>query len=124
MTNCRALVAVIDDDQSVRESLPDLLTEMGFAAQTYSSAEEFLVSPDVSKVECVILDVAMPGMSGPELRRELKMRRPGLPVIFITAQRDERLRLQLLEQDAVACLFKPFGDAALLDALRAALPDP
>jgi len=123
MTNRRALVAVIDDDQSVRESLPDLLAQLGFAAQTYSSAEEFLASPDISKAECVILDVAMPGMSGPELRRELKMRRPRLPVIFITAQRDERLRLQLLEQDAIACLFKPFSDAALLDALRAALPD-
>jgi len=123
MTNRRALVAVIDDDQSVRESLPYLLAELGFAARTFSSAEEFLVSPDLLDAECVILDVAMPGMSGPELRRELRIRRPRLPVVFITAQRDERLRLQLLEQDAAACLFKPFSDTALLDALHAALPD-
>jgi FixJ family two-component response regulator len=124
MTNRRAIVAVIDDDQSVRESLPDLLAELGFAVRTFSSAEEFLVSPNLADAECVILDVSMPGMSGPELRRELKVRRPQLPVIFMTAQRDERLRLQLLEQDAVACLIKPFSETALLDAMRAALPDP
>jgi FixJ family two-component response regulator len=123
MTNRRAIVAVIDDDQSVRESLPELLTELGFAARTFSSAEEFLISPDLSDAECVILDVSMPGMSGPELRRELKMLRPRLPVVFITAQRDERLRMQLLGQDAIACLFKPFSETALLDALRSALPD-
>lgn len=124
MTNRRAIVAVIDDDQSVRESLPDLLAELGFAVRTFPSAEEFLVSPNLADAECVILDVSMPGMSGPELRRELKVRRPQLPVIFMTAQRDERLRLQLLEQDAVACLIKPFSETALLDAMRAALPDP
>ena len=123
MTNRRALVAVIDDDQSVRESLPDLLAELGFTARTFSSAEEFLASPDFSGTECVILDVAMPGMSGPDLRRELKSRRPQLPVIFITARTDEKLRLQLLEQHAVACLFKPFSDTDLLAALRAAVPD-
>ena len=122
--NRRAIVAVIDDDQSVRESLPDLLVELGFAVRTFSSAEEFLVSPNLADAECVILDVSMPGMSGPELRRELKVRWPQLPVIFMTAQRDERLRLQLLEQDAVACLIKPFSETALLDAMRAALPDP
>jgi FixJ family two-component response regulator len=124
MTNRRTIVAVIDDDQSVRESLPDLLAELGFAVRTFSSAEEFLVSPNLSDADCVILDVSMPGMSGPELRRDLKVRRPRLPVIFMTAQRDERLRLQLLEQDAVACLIKPFSETALLDALRAALADP
>jgi len=123
MTNRRALVAVIDDDQSVRESLPDLLAELGFTARTFSSAEEFLASPDFSGTECVILDVAMPGMSGPDLRRELKSRRPQLPVIFITARTDEKLRLQLLEQHAVACLFTPFSDTDLLAALRAAVPD-
>ena len=124
MTNRRAIVAVIDDDQSVRESLPDLLSELGFAVRTFPSAEEFLVSPNLADAECVILDVSMPGMSGSELRRELKVRRPQLPVIFMTAQRDERLRLQLLEQNAVACLIKPFSETALLDAMRAALPDP
>lgn len=124
MTNRRPLVAVVDDDQSVRESLPDLLGEFGFAAQTFSSAEEFLAAPDLAATDCAILDVAMPGMSGPDLRRELKLRQPQLPIIFITAHRDEKLRLRMVEQGAVACLFKPFGDTDLLDALRAAMPEP
>ncbi|MGA7523634.1 MAG: response regulator [Acidobacteriaceae bacterium] len=123
MTPRRALVAVVDDDRSIRESLPDLLAVFGFAAQTFSSAEQFLASPDLSATDCAILDVAMPGMSGPDLRRELKTLRPRLPVIFMTAQSDERLRSRLLELGAVACLFKPFSDTDLLDALRAALPD-
>jgi FixJ family two-component response regulator len=122
MINHRSLVTVIDDDQSVRESLPDLLAEFGFAARAYASAEEFLASPDLAASECAILDVAMQGMSGPDLHRELKVRRPRLPVIFITARRDEKLRSQMLENGAAACLFKPFSDTALLDALRAALP--
>jgi FixJ family two-component response regulator len=123
MTKIRALVAVIDDDQSIRESLPDLLGEFGYATRTFVSAEEFLASPDLSGAACVILDVTMPGMSGTELQRELKMLRPRLPVIFITAERDERLRLQILKRGAIACLFKPFSDTALQDALRAALPE-
>jgi FixJ family two-component response regulator len=122
MTNRRALVVVIDDDESVRESLPDLLGVFGYAARAFLSAAEFLASPDLSAAECVILDVTMPGMSGPDLHRNLKIRRPELPVIFITADREEGLRLQMLEQGAVACLFKPFSDTALLDALRRALP--
>ncbi len=123
MTTRRALIAVIDDDQSIRESLPDLLTEFGFAARTFSSAEEFLSSPDLSGTECAILDVTMPGMSGPDLQRTLKTLRPRLPVIFITAQRNEKVRLKVVEQGAVACLWKPFSHTALQDALRAALPD-
>ncbi|HEX4005815.1 MAG TPA: response regulator [Acidobacteriaceae bacterium] len=123
MTIRRPLVAVIDDDQSVRESLPDLLAVFGFAGRAFSSAKEFLASPEMSAAECAILDVAMPGMSGPDLRRELKMLRPQLPVIFITARSDVGLRSQLLELGAVACLFKPFSDAALLDALRAVFPE-
>jgi len=123
MTTRRALVAVIDDDQSVRESLPDLLVEFGFATRAFASAEEFLASPDLPATECAILDVAMRGMSGPDLQRELRTLRPQLPVIFITARRDERLRSQMLEHGAVAYLFKPFSDTSLLDALHAALPD-
>lgn len=123
MTTGRALVVVIDDDESVRESLPDLLGEFGFAARVFSSAEEFLSSADLSRAECAIVDVAMPGMSGPDLQRRLKVLRPRLPVIFATGQRDERLRMKLLRHGAVACLFKPFSDTALLDAVRAALPD-
>ena len=117
----RSLVSVVDDDESVRESLPDLLREFGFAAQAFSSAEEFLTSNYVDKTKCLILDVAMPGMSGHDLQRELKLRRQEIPIVFITAQRDEMIRPQVLEQGAVACLFKPFSDAALLAALNTAL---
>jgi FixJ family two-component response regulator len=117
----RALVTVIDDDESVRESLPDLLKEFGFSAQAFSSAEEFLASKYVAETGCLVLDVAMPGMSGPDLRRELTRRGRNIPVVFITAHRDETVRPRLLAQGAVACLFKPFSDTALLGALNAAL---
>jgi FixJ family two-component response regulator len=117
----QTLVSVVDDDESVRESLPDLLKEFGFAARPFSSAEDFLASDCVEKTKCLILDVAMPGMSGPELQRELKLRRQEIPVIFITAQKDDAIRPRLLEQGAVECLFKPFSDTALLKALNAAL---
>jgi FixJ family two-component response regulator len=117
----RLLVSVVDDDESVRESLPDLLKELGFAVQAFSSAEEFLASDYVGKTKCLILDVAMPGMSGPDLQRELTRRRQGIPIIFITAHGDETVRPGLLEQGAAECLFKPFSDTALLGALNLAL---
>ena len=116
-----SLVSVVDDDESVRESLPDLLREFGFAVQAFSSAEEFLASDYVGQTKCLILDIGMPGMSGPDLKRELTVRRQDIPVVFITAQRDESVRPRLLAQGAVECLFKPFGETALLDALNAAL---
>jgi len=116
----RPLVSVIDDDESVRESLPDLLTEFGFAAHAFASPEEFLVSDDVFQTRCLILDIAMPGMSGPDLYREVKKRQREVPVIFITARRDETVRKQLLKDGAVECLFKPFSDTALLEALNLA----
>lgn len=112
---------MVDDDQSVRESLPDLLRESGFSAQAYSSAEEFLASDQVGQTRCLILDVAMPGMTGPNLQRELKLRGQKIPIVFITGNRDEKVRPRLLEQGAVECLFKPFSDAALLEAVHAAL---
>jgi FixJ family two-component response regulator len=115
------LVSVVDDDQSVRESLPDLLKQLGFAAQSFASAEEFLASSFVCKTSCLILDVAMPGMSGPDLQEELKRRRWQIPIIFITAQVDETVRPHLVEQGAVECLFKPFSGAALREALESAL---
>jgi FixJ family two-component response regulator len=105
----------------VRESLPDLLREFGFAARAFSSAEEFLVSDCIGQTGCLILDIAMPGMTGPELQQELKRRRQEIPIVFITAQRDETVRPRVLEQGAVECLFKPFSDTALLDALNTAL---
>jgi FixJ family two-component response regulator len=117
----RSLVTVVDDDESVRESLPDLLREFGFAAHAFSSAEEFLASDLLDETKVLILDVAMPGMSGPDLQRELMHRNQDIPIVFITAHRDERVRPRLLEQGAVDCLFKPFSDTALLGALNAAL---
>jgi FixJ family two-component response regulator len=115
------LVSVVDDDESVRESLPDLLREFGFAVQAFSSAEEFLASNYVCQTKCLILDVAMPGMSGPDLQRELMLRRKEIPIIFITAHGSETIRPHLLQQGAVECLSKPFSDTALREALNAAL---
>jgi FixJ family two-component response regulator len=116
-----SLVSVVDDDESMRESLPDLLRQFGFASQAFSSAEAFLASEAVSETGCLILDIAMPGMSGPDLQQELIRRRRAIPIVFITAQGDERVRPRLLGDGAVECLFKPFSEAALLDALNAAL---
>jgi FixJ family two-component response regulator len=114
----RPLVSVVDDDESVRESLPDLLREFGYAAKAFSSAEEFLASGYAEKTGCLIADIAMPGMSGPELQNELKRREYHVPIIFITAHGLERIRSDLMEQGAVACLPKPFSDEALLEALN------
>ena len=117
----RSLVSVVDDDESVRESLPDLLRQFGFAAHAFSSAEAFLASEVVNETSCLILDVAMPGMSGPDLQEELIRRQQGIPIVFITANGDKTVRPRLFAQGAVECLFKPFSEAALLDALDAAL---
>ena len=117
----RPLLSVVDDDESVRESLPDLLREFGFAARAFSSAEEFLSSDCLDHTRCLILDVAMPGMSGPELQRELKRRGQEIPIIFITASTNKTVRSRLVEQGAVKCLFKPFSDTALLEAVNSAL---
>ena len=118
----RSLVSVVDDDESVRESLPDLLAELGFAVRPFASAEEFLASDCLRETRCLILDIAMPGMSGPELQRELILRGQAVPVIFITAQSDRTIRPGLLRQGAVECLFKPFSEQDLRSALSAALP--
>jgi FixJ family two-component response regulator len=120
--NKRPLISVVDDDESIRESLPDLLREIGFAAQAFSSGEEFLASDYLAQTSCLILDVAMPGMTGPDLQRELAIRPQKIPIIFITAQRDETVRPRLLNLGAVECLLKPFSEADLVEALNAALP--
>ena len=117
----RSLVSVVDDDESVRESLPDLLREFGYAARTFSSAEEFLASDCVDQTICLMLDIGMPGMTGPDLQRELKLRGQQIPIVFITAHRDEAIRTRVLEEGAVECLFKPFSDTAVLEALNTAL---
>jgi len=117
----RPLVSVVDDDESVRESLPDMLRQCGFAAAAFSSAEDFLASDAISRTNCLILDVKMPGMSGPDLQRKLTALGQEIPIVFITASGDKAVRAGLLSDGAVECLFKPFSEAALLDALQSAL---
>ena len=117
----RSLVSVVDDDESVRESLPDLLRQCGFASRAFSSAEDFLASEVVNDTRCLVLDIAMTGMSGPDLHKELIRRRQDIPIVFITAHCNETVRPRLLADGAVECLFKPISETALLDALDAAL---
>ena len=121
MTGKPPLVSVVDDSDSVRESLPDLLQELGFAARAFSSAEEFLASEAANETHCLVLDVGLPGMSGPDLQQELRRRGNAIPIVFITAQSDTSLRPRLLARGAVACLLKPFTDDALFDAINTAL---
>jgi FixJ family two-component response regulator len=115
------LVSVVDDDESVRESLPHLLKVLGFAANAFASANEFLSSSDIAATRCLLLDVAMPDVSGPQMQRELTRRGRAIPIIFITAGAEYGVRRQLLEQGAVECLFKPFSEQQLRSALDAAL---
>ncbi len=124
MIESRPLLSVVDDDESVRESLPDLLREFGFAVETFASAEEFLASGRIGETRCLIVDVAMPGMSGPDLQRELVQRHHKMPIIFITAHADLSVIPGLFERRAVAWLRKPFSDTALREALDAALASP
>lgn len=121
MTDERLLISVVDDDPSVRKSLPDLLRHFGFAARDFSSAEEFLESGYVNQTRCLILDIAMPRMTGPELQQELKNRGKEIPIIFITGLGDETIRPRLLEQGAVECLSKPFSNITLREALNVAI---
>jgi FixJ family two-component response regulator len=116
-----SLVSVVDDDESVRESLPDLLRQLGFTARAFRSPEEFLASDCVGQTRCLILDIAMPGMTGLDLQRELTIRRQAIPIVFITAHADDGIRRRVLAQGAVECLFKPFGETALLEAIDVAL---
>jgi len=115
------LVTIVDDDESVRESLPDLLNMLGFGARAFASAEEFLDSGGIDETRCLLLDVAMPGMSGPDLQRYLMLHGQRIPIVFITARADDGVREDLLGQGAAACLFKPFSEQALRAALDTAL---
>ena len=117
----RALVSVVDDSDSVRESLPDLLLYSGFDVEAFATAESFLESSAVGETSCLILDVGLPGMSGPDLQQELKRRGREIPIVFITAQGDQSLPPLLMGRGAAACLFKPFSDTALLEAVNAAV---
>ena len=121
MTAERSLVSVVDDDESARESLPDLLRQFGFAAAAFASAEAFLESQLAGRTRCLLLDVAMPGMSGLDLQQELARRHWDIPIVFITATGDQAIRPRVLAQGAVECLSKPFSEPALLSALNAAL---
>ena len=121
MTSQRPLVCVVDDNESVRESLPDLLQDSGFDVQAFASAEAFLESAYVDKTSCLVLDVGLPGMSGPDLQLEMTRRGLRIPIVFITAQGDKSLRPRLLGRGAAACLFKPFSDTTLIDAVTDAL---
>ena len=117
----RPLVSIVDDDESVRESLPDLLEEFGFAVQAFSSAEEFLSSDSSQRTECLLLDVVMPDMTGPDLQREMERRRQRIPIVFMTAHENSVIRLRGQQQGVVDCLLKPFGQTELLCAINKAL---
>lgn len=116
------LVCVVDDDESIRESLPDLLHDFGYSVRTFSSALEFLASDARDRASCLLLDISMPVMTGIELQAELKRQSKRIPIIFITASRDEAVRARVIEQGAADCLTKPFSDTALLKALRSVMP--
>ena len=121
----KKIIAVVDDDESVRESLPDLLESFGFRVQAFASADAFLMSRDVDPLGCLVLDVAMPGMSGPQLQQELIRQNRNVPIVFITAHSDDGGWPTLLNSGAVACLVKPFSESAIVDAVRMALgPEP
>ncbi|MGA8504169.1 MAG: response regulator [Candidatus Sulfotelmatobacter sp.] len=117
----RPLVTVVDDDVSVRESLPNLLRQFGFSTRAFSSAEEFLASDCLDETRCLILDVLMPHITGLDLQQQLKLRSPAIPIIFITGQKQEGIRKRALEQGAVAFLLKPVTGTILLEAVNAAL---
>jgi FixJ family two-component response regulator len=124
MVQHNALISVVDDNESIREALPEFLRVLGFEAQGFDSPTAFLKSPLMAQTRCLILDVSMPGMSGPQLFRELRLRELHMPVIFMTASPDQTLRARLIATGAVECLFKPFGPDELSAALDAALGSP
>lgn len=116
----RVLVAVVDDDESIREAMPDYLSVHGFDALAFASAEEFLNSGMIDRARCLFLDIALPGMSGPELFEELRLRGHPIATVFISARMTEEIRADLLRRGALFCLAKPFSDTELRMALRMA----
>jgi FixJ family two-component response regulator len=115
------LVAIVDDDDSMRNALDGLLKAVGFPAQAFASAEEFLKSGQQHQTSCLIADIRMPGMSGLELQAKLNAERCKIPIIFITAHGDEKMRMQALRAGAVEFLSKPFDEEILLESVRAAM---
>jgi FixJ family two-component response regulator len=117
----RPLISIVDDDEALRVSLEDLTRSVGFRVQGFSSAEAFLRSNQVHTTDCLILDVRMPGMTGPRLQHDLRSKNANLPIIFITAYENPDVRAQALQAGAVAFLYKPFHEEDLLNAINAAL---
>jgi FixJ family two-component response regulator len=115
------LVVIVDDDELMRSALHVLMQEAGFETLTFASAEEFLNSGEQARTACLITDIRMPGMSGLDLQSKLNRDRIRIPIIFITALGDEKMRMQALRAGAVEFLGKPFDDDALLDTVWAAL---
>jgi FixJ family two-component response regulator len=115
------LVAILDDDELIRGALQGLLKAVGLPAETFASAEEFLNFGQQHQVGCLIADIRMPGLSGLELQAKLNAERCRIPIIFITAHGDEKMRMQALRAGAVEFLAKPFDDEVLLESVRAAL---
>jgi FixJ family two-component response regulator len=115
------LVAIVDDDDSVRGTLKELLRAAGFTSRTFESAEDFLRSGDQQEAACLITDIRMPGMSGLELQARLNAEKCKIPTIFITAHGDEEMRFRALRAGAVEFLPKPFDDDVLVESVRAAL---
>jgi FixJ family two-component response regulator len=120
-TTDAALISVVDDDESLRESLEGLLKSLGYGVEVFSSAEGFLSSDALEKTDCLILDVRMPGMSGPDLQKWLMENQNRVPIIFITAHGDEDVISQVMADGAVDCLLKPFTEDSLLSAISLSL---
>jgi FixJ family two-component response regulator len=115
------VIAIVDDDESVREATTSLLRSNNFRAETFSSAEEFLNSPLLAKTRCLLLDIGMPGMNGLELQRHMAGEGRRIPIIFITAHDDQESRMEAMRAGAVDFLSKPFSEEELLNAIRNAL---
>ena len=124
MTGIGALVSIVDDDRSVRESLPHLLRCHGFAVATFPSAETFLASGIADRTGCLLLDVAMPSMTGPELQQELTRRGHSVPIVFISAADDRHVHALVRQRGAAGMLVKPFSEEAIVDAVYTALRTP
>jgi FixJ family two-component response regulator len=117
----KPLIVIVDDDESIRESLPDLLRQMGFRVRAFRSAEEFLAAVHVKRIDCLLIDVVMPASSGVDLHRELVRRGQTVPIVFMSASTDQLVAERSLAEGAVAFLVKPFSEVALREAIGAAV---
>lgn len=115
------LVVIVDDDRSIQIALKDLLESVGLLPECFGSAEEFLESNQLNQTACLVADIRMPGMSGFELQAKLKVEGSRIPIIFITAQADAKMKSQAMKAGAIELLTKPFDDEVLLEKVRAAL---